>query len=192
MIQGCGQIAPIAQSPLIVRRRATTPRNLHLDLADSQLRDCILILAGLCPGLEHSTIRSSFPAAVECSVPRARAGHCVTKLPKADQAKPHWQTAAHELMTGCLRTAVAGPISFRLKSGALNRTPWPGGWIVYADDIPRLQWARLAYFAVSLQPLSRRHSRHVVRYAARHGYTADTARPLHRAWTSPSAISPRR
>jgi hypothetical protein len=26
------------------------------------------------------------------------AGHCVTKLPKADQAKPHWQTAAHELM----------------------------------------------------------------------------------------------
>jgi hypothetical protein len=24
------------------------------------------------------------------------AGHHVTALPKADQAKPHWQTAAHE------------------------------------------------------------------------------------------------
>jgi hypothetical protein len=34
------------------------------------------------------------------------AGHYVTKLPKTDQAKPHWQTAARELMMAAERGGI--------------------------------------------------------------------------------------
>lgn len=55
------------------------------------------------------------------------------------------------VLENCFRKPGHFPLEQRLRN-ALNRTPWPGGWIVYAEDFPkpRLQWERLAYFAVSI------------------------------------------
>lgn len=53
------------------------------------------------------------------------------------------------VLENCFRKPGHFPLGDRLRAG-LNRTLWPGGWIVYADDFPKLQWQRLAYFAVSI------------------------------------------
>jgi hypothetical protein len=53
------------------------------------------------------------------------------------------------VLENCRRKPGHFPLEERLR-GALNRTRWPGGWIVYADDFPKLRWERLAHFAVSV------------------------------------------
>jgi hypothetical protein len=57
------------------------------------------------------------------------AGHYVTALSKADQAKPHWQTAAHELMMAAERSGIVmlAEIAMRqaLGHGRLKAVPVP-------------------------------------------------------------------
>jgi hypothetical protein len=57
------------------------------------------------------------------------AGHYVTALSKADQAKPHWQTAAHELMMSAERGGIVmlGEIAMRqaLAHGQPKLAPTP-------------------------------------------------------------------
>jgi hypothetical protein len=57
------------------------------------------------------------------------AGEYVTALPKADQAKPHWQTAAHELMMAAERGGILmlAQIAMRqaLAHGQPERAPAP-------------------------------------------------------------------
>jgi hypothetical protein len=57
------------------------------------------------------------------------AGHYVTALSRADQGKPHWQTAAHELMMAAERGGILmlAEIAMRqaLAHGQPKRTPAP-------------------------------------------------------------------
>jgi hypothetical protein len=73
-------------------------------------------------------LREHFPAS-NSEPPLRDAGHYVTALSEADQAKSHWQTAAHELMMAAERGGILmlAEIAMRqaLAHGGPNPTPAP-------------------------------------------------------------------
>ena len=53
------------------------------------------------------------------------AGEYVTKLSKADQAKPHWQTAAHELIMAAERGAILMLAEIAMRQVLAHGRPQP-------------------------------------------------------------------
>jgi hypothetical protein len=53
------------------------------------------------------------------------AGHYVTALSRADQAKPHWQTAARELMMAAERGAILMLAEIAMRQALAHGRPTP-------------------------------------------------------------------
>jgi hypothetical protein len=54
-----------------------------------------------------------------------RAGNYVTALPKADQVKPHWQTAAHESMVAAERGGILMLAEIAMRKALAHGQPTP-------------------------------------------------------------------